>query len=267
LCALAGSLAEPAELVKAARQALMPVYERLKPAVQNPSWEAELSEEYFVFQMPPGEPLPPLAELLETTPGTTPLLAHLVHLESGPLSDEEVCEALRLHLRYGPDDLFVPDWAAAVLIDRDCDETLQAIEYANLQLLEFRHIDSRLDQSLATAYRVIHPLTGSWMPFWRSHARALRAMGELKVEANDLFERTGNVLKLIGDPYLARVYRMVAQRFHLEVWEKSIQRNLEVAEGVYKVVSDQTAEFRTEFLEIIVVLLIFIEIVMAFVRH
>src|SRR5262249_29659102 len=116
LCALAGSLAEPAELVKAARQALMPVYERLKPAVQNPSWEDELSEEYFAFQMPRGEPLPPLAELLETTPGTTPLLAHLVHLESGPLSDEEVCEALRLHLRYGPDDLFVPDWAAAVLI-------------------------------------------------------------------------------------------------------------------------------------------------------
>jgi hypothetical protein len=267
LCDVAGSLAEPGDIVKAARQALVPLYERLKPAVQSAGWRDDLSEEYFVFQLLPGDPLPPLAELMEATPGTTPLLAHLVHLEHGPLSSEEVCEALKLYLRYGPDDLFVPDWAAAVLIDRDCDETLQAIEYANLQLLEFRHIDNRLDESLAAAYRLIHPLTRSWMPFWRSHARPLRAMGELKVEANDLFERTGNVLKLIGDPYLARVYRMVAARFHLEVWEKSIQRNLEVAEGVYQVVSDQAAEFRTEFLEIIVVLLIFIEIVLAFMRH
>src|SRR5439155_10770563 len=173
------------------------------------------------------------AELLQAPPGETPLLAHLVHLESGSLSPEEVAEALRLYLRYGPDDLLVADWAAAVLIDRDCAETLEAIEYANMQLLEFRHIDNRLDESLAAAYRLIHPLTRSWMPFWRSHARPLRAMGELKVEANDLFERTGNVLKLIGDPYMARVYRMLAARFHLEVWEKSIQRNLVVAEGVY----------------------------------
>ena len=32
----------------------------------------------------------------------------------------------------------------AVLVDRECDETLQTIEFANLQLLEFRHIDNRL---------------------------------------------------------------------------------------------------------------------------
>jgi len=267
LIQLAGSLAEPADIVQTARKALVPLYEQLKPAVQGAAWKDDLSEEYIVFQMPPGEPLPPLSELLQAPPGETPLLAHLVHLESGSLSPEEVAEALRLYLRYGPDDLLVADWAAAVLIDRDCAETLEAIEYANMQLLEFRHIDNRLDESLSAAYRLIHPLTRSWMPFWRSHARPLRAMGELKVEANDLFERTGNVLKLIGDPYLARVYRMLAARFHLEVWEKSIQRNLEVTEGVYKVVSDQAAEFRTEFLEVIVVLLILIEIVLAFVRH
>src|SRR5436853_4433262 len=38
--------------------------------------------------------------------------------------------------------------------------------------------------------------------------------------------RSGNVLKLVGDQYLARVYRMLAGRFHLENWEQSIQRKL-----------------------------------------
>jgi uncharacterized Rmd1/YagE family protein len=99
------------------------------------------------------------------------------------------------------------------------------------------------------------------------HERPLRVLGELKVEANGLFERTGNVLKLVGDPYIARVYRLMAKRFHLETWIENIQRKLDVAEGVYKVVSDQAGSFRTEFLELIVVLLILIEIVLAFLHR
>jgi hypothetical protein len=264
---LAGALAEPAALVQAARAAATHIHTQLLPAIQNPFWPDNLSEDYIVFELPPGGPLPSPDQFMQAYPGETPLIAHLVHLETGPLSGEEVAEALRLHLRYGPDDLVVLDWAAAVLVDRDCDETLQAIEFANLQLLELRHIDERLDQSLAAAYRLIHPLARSWLPFWRMHARPIRVLGELKVEANDLFERTGNALKLIGDPYLARVYRLLATRFHLETWEQSIQRNLEVAEGVYQVVSDQATSFRMELLEIIIVVLILFEVIMAFVRH
>src|SRR5262249_43731406 len=249
---LAGSLADPVvNVVLAARAALNPLYEALQPAIRDPSWQDDFSEEYFVFQLPP-EACGVAAE--------ASWLGGMVHLESGPLSNEEIQEAIKLKLSYSPGDLFVPDWAAAVLVDQDCDETLQAIEFANLQLLEYRHIDQRLDQNLAAAQRTISPMARSTLPFWRwRHSRPLRVVGELKVEANDLFERTGNVLKLVGDPYLARVYRLVAQRFHLETWEKSIHRNLEVAEGVYQVVSDQASSLRTEFLEIIVILLIFIE--------
>ena len=68
-------------------------------------------------------------------------------------------------------------WGAAALVDSDCDETLQAIEFANLQLLEFRHIDNRLDDRLASAARLLHPPGRSWLPFWRSHARPLRVKG------------------------------------------------------------------------------------------
>ena len=89
----------------------------------------------------------------------------------------------------------------------------------------------------------------------------------MKIEANTLFERTGNVLKLVGDQYLARVYRLVSARSHLEEWEQSIERKLEVAEGVYRVVSDQTDTYRAEFLELTVVVLIIIEIVLAILRH
>src|SRR5206468_5396737 len=190
---------------------------------------------------PPGQlPAPPA--LLDPGQPQAGWLAGLVRLETGPLSAQEIAEALRLHLSYSPDDLLVADWTAAVLIDRDCEETLGAIEFANLQLLEFRHIDARLDASLASAYRLVHPTTRSWLPWWRTYARPLRWLGELKVEANGLFERAGNALKLVGDPYLARVYRLLAARFHLETWEQSIDRSLRVAEDVYRVVADQAAK-------------------------
>lgn len=264
LLRLANELADPAEIVQVARSVLQPLHQQLLPAIQNPLWQDDLSEEYFVFQLSPGECSWAPAVVLQTH---ADWLAGLVRLESGPLSPEEITEALRLSLRYSPQDLFVPDWAAAALFDQDCDETLQTIEFANLQLLEFRHIDKRLDDSLAAAYRLIHDLAKSWLPFWRTHARSLRALGELKVEANGLFERAENVLKLVGDQYLARVYRLLAERFHVREWEEGIQRKLEVAEGVYQVVSDQTATYRAEFLEITVVLLIILEVFLALSRH
>lgn len=253
LLRLAGSLADSGPFVARARQVVEPLHKQLQGAIQDPLWQDDLSEEYFVFQFGP-ESLPQMND--------AGWLAGMVHLESEPLGPDEIDEALRNRLSYSPDDLLVADWAAAVLVDRECDDTLHAISFANLQLLEFRHIDNRLDESLAAAQRLIQPLRRSAWPYWRMHARPLRELGELKVEANGLFERTGNVLKLVGDPYLARVYRLVAKRFYLETWIENIQRKLEVAEGVYQVVSDQSSSFRLEFLEVIVVLLILIEIIL-----
>ncbi|HZY83321.1 MAG TPA: hypothetical protein VFE78_00710 [Gemmataceae bacterium] len=265
LTALAGHLAEPATgaaLIQAARAAVGPLHEKLLPTVQAPRWQDDQWEEYFVFQFPPGEPLTPDVLLGERAGW----LAGLLRLEDQPLSAEEAAEAVRLPLRYGRHDLFLPDWAAAVLLDHEgeCDETLQTVEFANLQLLEYRHIDDRLDAALAGANRATR---GGWLPIWRSHAAPLRRLGELKVEANGLFERTGNVLKLIGDQYLARVYGLLATRFHLREWERSIQRKLEVIEGLYKVVADQTVTFRMEFMEAVVIGLILLEVLLAVFRH
>src|SRR5262249_38801398 len=119
---LAGWLAEPAPLIKAARELLEPLFQKLLPAIQHPQWRDDFSEEYFVFQFSPTMSLSPAAKL---TGPRSDWLAGLVRLEPGPLSNDEVAEATRLHLSYSPEDLFVPDWAAAALFDRDCEETLQ----------------------------------------------------------------------------------------------------------------------------------------------
>jgi len=257
---LAGELADPAPLSAATRRALAPWIERLRPAISGfePS---DLSEEYVVFQVG--------AEHAAWLRDHAAWIAGLVRLEPDPLSPEEIREATRLGLSYAPDDLVVLDWAAGFVADRECADTVQVIEFANVQLLEFRHIDDRLDDRLEAAYRLIRTERrrhGIRLP-WRSHADAVRSVRELEIEATSLFERADNALKLIGDQYLARVYGMASARFHLDEWQQSIRRKLETVGDVYDLLVQQASGTRLEVLEIIVIVLIALEIVLALVRH
>lgn len=259
LLELAGRLAEPQALNTAVRQVVHLWIERIRPAVLEFEL-SELSEEYVLFQVPNAR-----ADWLETR---AEWVAGLVRLESEPLSRGEVAEATRLGLSYTPDDLVTLDWAAGFVADRDCADTLQVIEFANVQLLEFRHIDDRLDDRLEAAYRLIRPGRrrgpGAW---WGSHADALRSVRELEIEATSLFERADNALKLIGDQYLSRVFDLASTRFHLRDWQQSIRRKLETVGDVYDLLTQQSGGQRMEFLELVVVVLIALEIVLALWRH
>src|SRR5262249_9604178 len=155
-----------------------------------------ISEEYVVFQIADARP--------DWLASHRDWIAGLVRLESSPLSGTEVMEATRLSLSYTENDLVTLDWAAGFVADRDCADTLQVIEFANVHLLEFRPIDARLDDRLEAAYRLIRPERRKPGPLalWRSHNDAVRNVRELEIEATSLFERADNALKLIGDQYL-----------------------------------------------------------------
>lgn len=258
LLELAGDLADPAPLNAAARLVIEPWIERIKPFVTG--FEvSELTEEFILFQVPQ---LPP--GWLQTRKWW---IAGLVRLDSDPLSEGEVIEANRLSLAYTPHDLVTLDWAAGFVADTDCDDTLQVIEFANVQLLEFRHIDDRLDDRLEAAYKLIRPEKRRAVFPWRTHSGAVRNVRELEIEATSLFERADNNLKLIGDQYLSRIFDMARARFHLGEWQESIRRKLDVVGDVYDLLIHQAGGNRMELLEVIVVILISVEILMAFIRH
>ena len=81
------------------------------------------------------------------------------------------------------------------------------------------------------------------------------------------FERADNALKLIGDQYLSRVYALASTRFHLPEWQQSIRRKLDTVGDVYDLLVQQAGGTRMEVLEIVVIVLIALEIVLALVRH
>jgi uncharacterized Rmd1/YagE family protein len=75
-----------------------------------------------------------------------------------------------------------------------------------------------------------------------------------------------NALKLLGDQYLARVYRASSQRYRLNEWNATLLRKLETIETIYDKVQDESNGLRMEVLEWIIVLLIAFEIALSFVR-
>src|SRR5215510_5209370 len=108
----------------------------------------------------------------------------------------------------------------------------------------------------------------SWNLPWvfRSYSADLGSLAELQVDNATLFEGVNNTLKLFGDQYLGRVYRMVNRRFHLDEWDSSILRKLQSLESIYDKISHQVSERRTAMLEWIIILLIAFSIAVGFIH-
>ena len=92
----------------------------------------------------------------------------------------------------------------------------------------------------------------------------MQHVAQLQVDAAILFEGVNNALKLVGDQYLARLYRAATDRFHMMEWDATIIRKLETLDGIYGKISDLVTARRMEMLEWIVIVLIALEIVMPF---
>jgi uncharacterized Rmd1/YagE family protein len=77
-------------------------------------------------------------------------------------------------------------------------------------------------------------------------------------------ERVENALKLVGDLYLARLHSAAAGRFYLHEWDRIISRKLEIISDFYQVLNDRVHTMQSQALEVIIVILILVELVLAF---
>ena len=245
-----------------ARSRLHRTMQRISGAITRPHL-ADLMEDYLVFQVATIDPGSHPRWLVKDARAIT---ARLLRGETSPLSEEEEEDAVRHQLSFGPGDLTVVDWNAALLHDPEPEDTEVLLEFANVQLLELRHLDLELDRSLDLAYDALSRTEGGLWRSGRPHAAALRRLGQLQVDGAVLFERVSTAVKLVGDRFLGRVYRAAAQRFHFADWDRSVTRKLGVMEGIYEKLNDRATSRRLEVLEWIVIILIAVEVVLGLMR-
>ena len=262
LVALSCALADDETLLADARGQVGQLVAAAGAAIRLP-YLSELVEDYVLFHVAEVEGGLSPADACGAHAGN---LARVLRAEPAALSEAEVADALAQRISYGLDDLVLVDWNGAWILDRDADEARAVLEFANVQLLEMRFLDQRLDRQLDRAYEFLSGGGSGWRPGALRFRTDLRPVGQMQVDGAILFERVGNALKLIGDPYLARVYRLAATRFRLGEWNAGILRKLDAMESIYQKISDRGSTRRMELLEWIIILLIAVSIALPFVQ-
>lgn len=250
---LAVAFQETDALARDAVRRVASIQSVISDAIAKPG-HSDFIEDYFIFE---------IAEFAEgANPETfialhSARIAQLLRAERRTLSADEIRDALACRISYGADDAAVIDWNAALLLDREPDDVRSVLEFVNVELLEMRFLDLQLDRALDDAYSVLLRAPRVALSTYRAD---LHRIARLQADGTALFEGVNNALKLLGDQYLARLYRLASQRFHLGEWDAAILRKLQTLESIYDKLSDQAATRRMEALEWIIIVLIAVSI-------
>jgi hypothetical protein len=226
-----------------------------------PRW---LSEDYFIFHIREAAGQPLAAEL---TRASGRQIAQVVRGDLQPLSDGECVEVLNSQISYYASDVAVIGWNAAFLYDTTAgaETAIQLLEYANSQLLEFRHYDELLTGVLDSVYDTLGQKR-SRMARWRM-ARSANSLHTVLLEVSELTEHADNAIKFLSDMYAARLYRLAAGKVGVPDYKNLVTQKLRTAEELYDYMVEQFNQSRAFFLEAIVVLILLIELVFLFRGH
>lgn len=203
----------------------------------------------------------PTADAVLAAPG----LARLLLGEKELISQGEEREVLARSFSYTPNDLAVVEWNAAFLYEPSGSEDIvDLLEIANAQLLELRYYDAVLDAELSRMYDVVGQRQQSLI--FSPYRRLARELMQTLIELSEFIERIDNSLKIVGDVYLARVYEAALQELRIGRWTEQVSRKHRLLQQTYGLLKGETDTGRALTLETMVVVLILLEIVMAFVR-
>jgi hypothetical protein len=263
LLPLAIALYENPALLADSRARVQALATAIGDAIVRPGL-ADLVEDYVLYHAERWTPALPPSVVIEAERA---MLARVLSAEAGELRASEVEDVLGCRLGYGPTDESVIGWNSAFLFDPEGDDALAVLEFATVELLEMRFLDDRLDAALDQSYETLrqHGRRGGWMRALRSPAHQVRRIALLQMDSAILFEGVNNAIKLLGDQYLARLYRLASRRFHLPDWDASILRKLQTLESIYQKLTDARDARRMELLEWIIILLIAVSILIPFV--
>ena len=220
-----------------------------------------LSEDYFIFHVRNEEAPQSAADVMRERGQE---IAQIVRGDRLRLSANECAEVLQSRVSYYDTDLAVVGWNAAFLLDSNdgAESAIQLLEYANSQLLEFRHYDELLTGILDNVYDSLEEKR-AFPVRWRMARRATR-LHTVLLDIAELTERADNSIKFLSDMFAARLYRLAATKVGVPDYKDLVAQKLKTAEDLYHDMIEQFNQSRGFFLEVVVVLILLIELVYLF---
>lgn len=243
---------------QAARARIAELLSVITAAVRQPhQWDG--TEDYVIYFIEQFSGLDgSAAQLLERANVAALLLGEATQ----PLAERTRRTVIESSYQYWAKDLAVIDWNSALVVEpsgvRDVPDV---IEFALTHLMELRYYDDLLDERVAALHEAVSKSGRSL--FRTNYERLSRDASSLFMDISEFIERVENSLKVIGDFYLATIFRASVSRFRLQEWEDNVTRKLQLLARVSELLSAQATAHRSHSLEWIVIILIAFEIIWA----
>src|SRR5690242_14864 len=237
--------------------------EQVASAIIRPTQDW-LSESYFITNLEqvvePGGEQVKATDLLASHADE---IVELVRGEFTPLAPKTAAEILEASVSYYPADLVVVGSTAAVLYDRadDATATFQVLEYAKMQLLEFRYYDGLMTRLLSDVYDALETKRNLLLQRW-SLPRDAERFNTIRLDVMELTERIDNAIKFVSDVYYARVYRMAAARLGVSEYRNLVDEKLRTMGELYDFMVDQFNESRSFVLEVAVAVMALLDVIL-----
>jgi hypothetical protein len=261
LVALGQNLIESEQLEQLAADACRRFVDQTRYAMTavRPSF---LSEDYLVFAVT-GLDEPLIADQVIARHGGE--IAQLLRGERQALSQQEQDEVLRHRLSYFAADLVVPAWNAAFVLDTEAAAlgTVEILELANSQLLEFRFYDDLLESELGGIYAELQRSKWTDRMAWRRHSKATRHVQSIVIDVNELTDRMEHTVDFIGEQYAARLFHLAGARLGVDLWKRGVEEKLKTLDDIHRFAVEQTGAAQANIMELAVVLILVVDLYLA----
>jgi len=183
-------------------------------------------------------------------------IAQLLRGELTSLSPRLSEDLLEASLSYYETDLVVIGSSAALVYDRseDAAATSLVLEYAKMQLLEFRYYDGLMTQLLSDVYDALERKRNILISRW-SIPRDAKRFNTIRLDVMELTERIDNAIKFVSDVYYARLYRLASTRMGVPEYRNLLDEKLRTVGELYDFMVDQFNEARSFVVEVAIAVL------------
>ena len=256
------------ELDQLARRKAGEITNMIYHALKAPA-ERTLFEDYVIFFLEEVDGIVHGKDLLTQTD----LSALILGESKEKLADKCKASILENTYQYAENDLVVIDWNSAVVFEPSGQRGIpDVLEFALTHLLEFRYYDDVLDHRLSELYDRVESQRARGFGrifgmIWKEDFAAISQDANARfIEFSELIDRIDNSLKVVGDFYLAVIFRGGLRRFRISDWQQNVTRKMNTLARVAELLQGEINVRRGHMLEFVVIALIAFEIISAILR-
>ncbi len=239
------------------------LFKKIKDSLSQPKFFHQKTS-YLAITIEP-HPEVPAAQLREMYGS---LIASTLRFEKTTISPFQVEDILESATGYYREDLVIIDTEAAFVYDKEAHELLDFFELATVQQLELRYFDQLLDRKLDAVYGTAlqKPSFKNCLPFIGTVYDPIGELSKLKVDISVITERLGNSIKTVGEVYYSEIYDLLVEKLELDILRGSVEKKLGIIRDVRTIYQNKINTIRDDTFSTLIILLIFIELVVAIVK-